>query len=196
MIHELVQGIRLPNPPHCPYKIGELMKKCFLENPSQRPDFKEIKDALQNACKELFQIPTLSVEPSMSDIRCSYATIMPLEKMKSDNIGKRYFEVQKSNQNKSYPTVSKQNQEMSQGTHESATSIECASSLNEDGCYSKFSVKRKINVPESSKASDDIENTPLQYARIDQTNPTAFVYRKTGITSHFTIESEVADRLQ
>ena len=192
MIYELVQGIRLPNPPYCPFKIGELMKKCFLENTSQRPGFKEIKESLQDACEELFRIPAASEEKSKNNIRCSYAEIMPLNQMKSYNMKKRSFNLQKLNHNKCYSTVS--NHGISQETKGSATSIECACSLKTGDWYSKMSVKRKNNVPKSNKDADDIESTPLQYIRIDHTISTSFVYPNTGTTSDFTIERDVVPK--
>ena len=39
-------GIRLPTPDYCPLAIGNLIKTCFIEQPSERPSFHEIKESV------------------------------------------------------------------------------------------------------------------------------------------------------
>ena len=43
---ELKMGIRLPTPDYCPLAIENLIKACFIEQPSERPSFHEIKESV------------------------------------------------------------------------------------------------------------------------------------------------------
>ena len=47
LIYELSVGIRLPNPEFCPPSISTMLRKCFHNDPTERPDFKEITDNVQ-----------------------------------------------------------------------------------------------------------------------------------------------------
>ena len=55
LIYELSQGIRLSDHPSCPERICHLIHSCFLVNPSHRPDFRQIKEAIQCACDYLVE---------------------------------------------------------------------------------------------------------------------------------------------
>ena len=39
-------GIRLPAPDYCPLAINNLIQTCFIEQPSERPSFHEIKESV------------------------------------------------------------------------------------------------------------------------------------------------------
>ena len=43
---ELKMGIRLPDPDYCPLAINNLIQTCFIEQPSERPSFHEIKESV------------------------------------------------------------------------------------------------------------------------------------------------------
>ena len=43
---ELKMGIRLPAPDYCPLAINNLIQTCFIEQPSERPSFHEIKESV------------------------------------------------------------------------------------------------------------------------------------------------------
>ena len=47
LIYELSVGVRLPNPEFCPPSISTMLRKCFQNEPNERPDFKEIRDNVQ-----------------------------------------------------------------------------------------------------------------------------------------------------
>ena len=53
LILELRFGVRLPPPQFCPFSIAELMKKCFHEDPYQRPSFEKLKKSLTQICSTL-----------------------------------------------------------------------------------------------------------------------------------------------
>ena len=53
LVSELRLGVRLPSPPYCPFGIVEIMKKCFHENPHQRPKFEEVRISLTRVISEL-----------------------------------------------------------------------------------------------------------------------------------------------
>ena len=47
LIYELSVGVRLTNPEFCPPSISTMLRKCFHDDPNERPDFKEIRDNAQ-----------------------------------------------------------------------------------------------------------------------------------------------------
>ena len=62
LVSELRLGVRLPSPPFCPFEIAEIMKKCFHENPHQRPKFEEMRTSLTQIISALRRPPTQACE--------------------------------------------------------------------------------------------------------------------------------------
>ena len=62
LVSELRLGVRLPSPPFCPFEISEIMKKCFHENPHQRPTFEEMRTSLTQIISALRRPPTQAFE--------------------------------------------------------------------------------------------------------------------------------------
>ncbi len=48
VIERVSTGYRLSKPSKCPPEHYELMEKCWMKNPQQRPTFKEIVDHFEN----------------------------------------------------------------------------------------------------------------------------------------------------
>ena len=62
LVSELRLGVRLPSPPFCPFEVAEIMKKCFHENPHQRPTFEEMRTSLTQIISVLRRPPTQAFE--------------------------------------------------------------------------------------------------------------------------------------
>ena len=58
LITELQQGIRLPPPQSCPSSISGLIQKCFIEQPTERPTFAQVKHSIEIAFQQLSQVET------------------------------------------------------------------------------------------------------------------------------------------
>ena len=74
--------MRLPAPKFCPQPISYLLKKCFVTEPDQRPDFKGIKKSLQDAYHLLFHKSTLA-EKQRNEQNVSHPIAIPSNIMKS-----------------------------------------------------------------------------------------------------------------
>ncbi len=55
--NELQDGIRLPSPQSCPPPIASLIQQCFVEDPTYRPFFTEIKTIVELAYSQLRRSP-------------------------------------------------------------------------------------------------------------------------------------------
>jgi serine/threonine protein kinase len=69
-IEKVVQGYRLPVPENTPPEIGELMKRCWAADPSDRPSFKKIAAELEKLAPK----PTKPEEEEHSDSSHSDST--------------------------------------------------------------------------------------------------------------------------
>jgi hypothetical protein len=49
----LSQGLRPTIPKHTHSKLGELLQKCWQQDPAERPDFSEILETLQRIAEEV-----------------------------------------------------------------------------------------------------------------------------------------------
>ena len=98
LIYELCQGIRLPNPPFCPDDICNLIKRCFLEDPDQRPNFKEIKEILQTAYDALIATAQSNKNKNEKETENPYASMISLKKMKDNTMQERYSCIKRGNE--------------------------------------------------------------------------------------------------
>jgi hypothetical protein len=98
LIYELRQGIRLSDHPSCPDPICHMIHTCFLENPSHRPDFSELKEAIQSACDDLVgNVKSNKVENESAAVD-PYTTMMPLKDMKHNDMKEQYIQIQMANE--------------------------------------------------------------------------------------------------
>ena len=95
--HELTQGIRLPNPQWCPEQISTLIKRCFLEDPNTRPDFKEIKSAIENAYGFLTAIVDPNENTNKEEGGSQYANVLPINNSTDDKMKERYLVMKREN---------------------------------------------------------------------------------------------------
>ena len=97
--YELSSGIRLPDPTFCPARISELIQRCFLEDPNQRPTFKEIKEDLTAEDDILISNLYSSVETTngTETQRQAYATALPINKVKDDRMQRRFTSIREKN---------------------------------------------------------------------------------------------------
>ena len=95
MIYDLSFGVRLPAPKFCPQSISYLLKKCFVTEPDQRPDFKIIKAFLEDAYRLLFN------KKQSEEKHCDGSQIpkQPLSELQGETMKNRYVAVLKGNQN-------------------------------------------------------------------------------------------------
>ena len=85
----------MPAPKFCPQPISYLLKKCFVTEPDQRPDFKVIKKFLEDAYRLLFHKTKLAEKHGLqhNGQKVSNPIAIPSNTMKS-----RYVAVLKGNQ--------------------------------------------------------------------------------------------------
>ena len=92
------------------------MKSCFREAPDQRPDFKYIKELIQSSADSLLQtIASVNEASKINTIEVSYATVIPLETMRSNEMKERYLKVQNSNQRQDYARLKTPNENKHEG---------------------------------------------------------------------------------
>lgn len=95
LIYELSVGIRLPNPELCPPSISTMLRKCFQNDPNERPDFKEIRDNIQftldSMLKEVLQ-HRLNNEKAERKL---YS--LPINNPKDNTMRSRYTVIKKTN---------------------------------------------------------------------------------------------------
>ena len=86
---ELQEGIRLQPPQNCPSSISDLIQQCFVENPTERPSFNEMKRSIEHAYGQLRQTPTTTIQVEyVGEEKLDYADIQFEERyldMKSKN---------------------------------------------------------------------------------------------------------------
>lgn len=95
LIYELSVGIRLPNPNFCPPSISTMLRKCFHNDPTERPDFKEIRDNLQvtfNAMREKALQDRLNDKKAGSQIYT-----IPINNTIDNTMRSRYTVIKKAN---------------------------------------------------------------------------------------------------
>ena len=95
LIYDLSFGVRLPAPKFCPQSIAYLLKKCFVTEPDQRPDFKIIKAFLEDAYRLLFN-KKQSAEKHRDS---SQLPKQPLSELQGKTMKNRYVAVLKGNDN-------------------------------------------------------------------------------------------------
>ena len=98
--HELTQGIRLPNPEFCPGQITEIIKRCFFENPNDRPDFKEIKSLIEAGYGFLFEKHAqankeIVENEEKEELLCE--NTVTLQAPKDDKMKERYLDMRREN---------------------------------------------------------------------------------------------------
>ena len=120
LIYELCEGIRLPDPPDCPAGICRLIQTCFFESPSQRPYFVDIKQNIKSTCDALLKGIQLNKAIYENVAESSYASMMPLEKAKSNNMKEKYMQLQKAT-NKNPKTSNPE--EIKEGIYENMFSV-------------------------------------------------------------------------
>ena len=91
LVYDLLFGVRLPAPKYCPPPISAMISKCFLEKPTLRPDFREIKSLLDIAYVSLAS-KTSQIDPCFKIESSINATISNAMKI-------RYTSVLKGNSN-------------------------------------------------------------------------------------------------
>ena len=78
-LHQLIcllySGKRLMDPEFCPYPISRLIKHCFQQNPSQRPDFEDIKNDLTNTYETILEQDNTTNYDSRNDSNHGYLTM-------------------------------------------------------------------------------------------------------------------------
>ena len=95
LIYELSIGIRLPDPEFCPRTIQSLLKNCFYAEPSQRPDFKEIKDALEASYHDMIAHANSNVNFAGNETHSLY--MLPISPMNDKTMESRYVTMIKGN---------------------------------------------------------------------------------------------------
>ena len=98
LIYELSQGIRLSDHPSCPERICHLIHTCFLANPSHRPDFRLLKEALQSACDDLVGNVNSNKVQHKTAVVDPYTTTMSLKDMKNNDMKEKYMQIQMANE--------------------------------------------------------------------------------------------------
>ena len=95
MIYDLSFGVRLPAPKFCPQSISYLLKKCFVTEPDQRPDFKIIKAFLEDAYRLLFN------KKQSAEKHCDGSQLpkQSLGELQGETMKNRYVAVLKGNKN-------------------------------------------------------------------------------------------------
>ena len=59
---ELCSGIRLQNPEFCPQTIRPLLQACFYADPQERPNFRQIKENLQDSYQTLLRVQKINAK--------------------------------------------------------------------------------------------------------------------------------------
>ena len=91
LILELKAGIRLPTPYCCPPTISNLIQSCFIEQPTERPSFLEIKNSVSLAYKGLKRASTAAIKIEIENQEVvDYADI---------RMEQQYLEMKKQNKN-------------------------------------------------------------------------------------------------
>ena len=93
-MYDLSYGVRLPAPRFCPQPISDLINNCFYERPNLRPDFEQIKYAIESAYSTLIS-KTIPINTS-SDTKTW------LNEAKNNDMKIRYTSVLKGNSNEEY----------------------------------------------------------------------------------------------
>ena len=91
LVYDLLFGVRLPAPKYCPPPISAMISKCFLEKPTLRPDFREIKS--------LLDIAYVSLASKTSQIDPCFNIESSINSTKSNAMKIRYTSVLKGNSN-------------------------------------------------------------------------------------------------
>ena len=66
-MYDLSYGIRLPSPTFCPPPIAYLIKQCFYETPSKRPNFEQIKCSIEIAFDKLMNKASSSLKAKKNE---------------------------------------------------------------------------------------------------------------------------------
>ena len=95
LIYELSVGVRLPNPENCPPSISKMLRKCFQNDPNERPDFKEIRDDVQFGLDSMREE---IVQDRLNNKRAeSQLYSLPINKTIDNTMRSRYTSIKKAN---------------------------------------------------------------------------------------------------
>ena len=103
MRNELSSGVRLPSPPFCPSSNSALIQNCFQEKPQERPNFKLIKQAIQNAYVALISDDeSTGATQGINSTPPVYLHLSPIGQTTSNEMMDRYKRVKNENKRKTY----------------------------------------------------------------------------------------------
>ena len=95
---ELCSGIRLPQPPHCPVAISNLIGSCFNPDPYQRPNFKNIKKHLKNENDDMLQKVCPKTNMDTTDCKNQYTTTLCTSESNNEIMRTRYMDIKQRNE--------------------------------------------------------------------------------------------------
>ena len=145
LIYELSVGVRLPNPESCPSSISTMLRKCFQNDPNERPDFKEIRSDVQftfNSMLEEIRQDRLNNERAGSQL---YS--IPINKTIGNTMRSRYTSIKKANR-------------LSSNCDSSLNEITIEESSLSQRCVSLDKVTQHGQGERASKVLQDVCNDP------------------------------------
>lgn len=185
----LSRGFRLPSPDFCPLEISSLMQRCFLENPNDRPSFKEIKTYVEYGFNVLVnEVHSNKNKNTHRECNTQYAKIVPITDMLDETMKEQYTKMKRENQNHNNQKSRAPLTEQSVVTDETLANV---SLRNQAGRY--ISLEDVISSgPQTDLSASCLARTGLPFGcpdrRAAQLSPASTEYKRFYSYSERTIE--------
>ena len=101
-----------------------LIQTCFSKNPTQRPNFADIKQNIKSICDALFKSVQQSKTIYENAAESSYASIKSMEKTNTNNMRDKYMQLQNWNNMNSNTSTKEEKKE---GRYENMFGVKCIS---------------------------------------------------------------------
>ena len=171
LVYDLSFGIRLPNPTFCPISMAMLIKQCFYEKPSKRPNFEEIKSTIKATFNVLMHHAKTKSKRDEKDIQQINA--LSINKLKDNAMKSRYTTIKKGNQEeKGKYTSIKVAIEIENDRNTSPLNYVCIERDMSVGTKSEInnesSINCKTDFTDKSDVIEESTNVDIKYPQLDQ----------------------------
>ena len=82
-----------------------MIQTCFLKEPNQRPDFKEIKETLHVEYKALLATAQSDANTNLNEGENPYVSMIPINKIMDNKMKDRYLDMQMGNKEHNYTNI-------------------------------------------------------------------------------------------
>ena len=144
--NDLMSGIRLPSPEFCPSRILELIQHCFQQEPQGRPNFKMIKEAIQESYKSLVsKDDVFGARKGTHSTPTVYLHLSPIDQTTSNEMMERYRILK--NENKKKTVILKTNEGLSKQESERVVLNPALSTASFTNIPDRYASLENINTP-------------------------------------------------